>query len=38
MTAVDIIWAVTRGICSIIIVSTLMNCLYKIIKKEINRG
>lgn len=34
MTATEIIWAAAGGICAIIIIGTLMGCLYRIIKEE----
>lgn len=34
MTATEIIWATAGGICVIIVVGTLMGCLYRIIKEE----
>ena len=38
MTATEIIWAATGGICVIIVIGTLMGCLYKLIEKETHRG
>lgn len=34
MTVTEIIWAATGGICVIIMVGTLMGCLYKLLKEE----
>lgn len=34
MTITEIIWAAAGGICVIIIIGTLMGCLYRIVKEE----